>query len=107
MHDFATPNRPFEPGAAADPLALDDPGGRLRSALGDGREPPMPAEDMVLGWLLELPAALDPAAAAARVIAGTALPARNARLLGVLQEVASWPRERLAALRCSRPARAR
>lgn len=91
--------------AQSDPLALDDPNGALRSALDAAIDPAIPPEDIVLGWLLRLPAALDPAGAAARVIAGRAAPVRNDRLFALLAEVAHWPLHRLAPLRGFRRSR--
>jgi hypothetical protein len=88
-----------------DPLALDDPDRALRSALEAGLDPAILPEDIVLGWLLQLPATLDPADAAARVIAVSAAPVRNDRLLALLAEVANWPHHRLERLRGSERSR--
>lgn len=89
-------------GAEPDPLDRDDPQGALRSALAGELDPTIAPEDIVLGWLLRLPAALDPAGAAARVIVAGSAPARNERLLALLMEVARWPRHRLVPLRSIR-----
>jgi hypothetical protein len=100
MIDSTSSDVSLDPGPARpDPLALDDPHGALRSALDGGLDPTIPPEDIVLGWLLRLPATLDPAGAAARVIAVSALPVRNDRLLALLTDVANWPHHRLARLR--------
>lgn len=100
MHDSISSDDSVDSGAARpDRLALDDPEGALRGALEARLDPATPPEDIVLGWLLRLPAALDPAGAAARVIASTTAPVGNDRLLALLSEVASWPFGRLTALR--------
>jgi len=106
MTDLPSSDVLSESGAArADALALDDPDGALRSALDGGIDPAIAPEDIVLCWLLRLPATRDPAGAAARVIAGRAAPARNDRLLALLMEVARWPLDRLARLRGARRSR--
>lgn len=86
--------------ARADALALDDPDGALRSALCAARDPAVAPEDIVLCWLLRLSDNVDPAGAAARVIAGRAGSVRNERLFELLTQVAKWPLHRLAPLRC-------
>jgi len=90
----------------SDPLALDDPEGTLRCALSAELDPLVAPEDVLLAWLLRLPDRLDPARAAARVIAGSARPVQNQRLLDLLSEVAAWPPARLLPLRCARRVRA-
>ena len=47
----------------------DDPGGLIKEAIGMGPDFPGPAEDLMLAWALRLGADLDPAAAAARLLA--------------------------------------
>lgn len=74
-----------------------DPGGLLRRAF-DGREAAAGPRDLVLVWLLRLPAELDPALAARRILASrpAAAGAEAAELSGLLREIADWPRARLA-----------
>lgn len=107
--------------ARADALALDDPDGALRSALGAARDPAVAPEDIVLCWLLRLSDNVDPACAAGRILAAIAAPPGDPpgdpsgdplgdppgdhRLTGLLAEVARWPAGRLRTLR--HPARPR
>jgi hypothetical protein len=90
---------------STDPLAAADPEGALRAALvtGDGAAPgaaPARSEEILLSWLLGLAEGLDPAAAAACIVAAVdAAAIRNDRLLGLLAEVARWPAPRLARLK--------
>lgn len=94
------------PGAAAaagahpaDPLDLDDPQRRLRSALSGCVDPTVRPEDLLLDWLIGLADGIDPAAAAGRVVAAVdPQTTRNDRLLSLLAEVAQWPLTRLARL---------
>lgn len=91
------------PPAADDPLAADDPCGALRRGLLAPADPLLPAEDMVLAWLLHLSADIDPAHAAGRILdavaATAAAPAADQRLTRLLAEIACWPAARLQGAR--------
>jgi hypothetical protein len=84
-------------------LECCDPGGLLRRAF-DGYDTATGARDLVLIWLLRLPAELDPALAARRILQsrdGERGPERT-ELASLLQEIARWPRSRLAERSASR-----
>lgn len=72
----------------------DDPGGLIRSALEMGSEFPGPAEDLLLAWILKLPAGGDVPAAARRLIeryalAETPREGEIGRLIGLIREAAA------------------
>jgi hypothetical protein len=78
-------------------LECCDPGGLLRRAFA-GDDTVTGARDLVLVWLLRLPAELDPALAAQRILQSRDAEAGRggAELTGLLREIAQWPRTRLA-----------
>ena len=72
----------------------DDPGGLIRSALEMGMEFPGPAEDLLLAWILKLPAGGDVPAAARRLIERYALAAHPregeiGRLVALIRKAAA------------------
>ncbi|GBD43833.1 hypothetical protein HRbin40_01316 [bacterium HR40] len=85
-------------------LEACDPGGLMRAALLADR-PDANVRELLLCWLLRLPAGLDPALAACRILGWNGQQRKGAdyELRDLLREVALWPRERLARrVRCHR-----
>lgn len=79
-----------------------DPGGLLRAAFVDGGRP-VGVRELVVIWLLRLPAEIDPAHAAGCLLAaqGAAPHGDATELRRLLEEIAVWPRERLTACRAA------
>lgn len=83
------------------PPPREDPVGLIGQALAMGTNFPGPAEDVLLSWLLKLDAAVDPSAAAAKLIrhygvAEGPLPAGEAgKLVRLLRETAACSPNRL------------
>jgi hypothetical protein len=75
----------------------DDPGGLIQDALAAGPDFAGPAEDLLLAWTLRLDRAIDPRAAAARLLAAQGLdeaptpPGEAGRLVALLRETAAAP----------------
>lgn len=84
---------------SVDPLAEHDPEGAVRAALIAPPDPHYAPEDVVLAWLLRLPDRIDPALAAAEILAARSGADSNPPLRRLLAEVAAWPRDRLRSLR--------
>jgi hypothetical protein len=76
-----------------------DPHGLIGAVLHDRVETvdPSQARDCLLGWLLDLPDDVDPAAAARQLLADAPAPATETagRLRDLLAETATWTRPRL------------
>jgi hypothetical protein len=73
----------------------EDPVGLIGQALAMGAEFPGPAEDVLLSWILKLDAAVDPIAAAAKLLGyygvaeGEPPPGETGKLIRLLRETAA------------------
>ncbi|MBK1699035.1 hypothetical protein [Rhodovibrio salinarum] len=81
-----------------------DPGGLMTAVLQErgGLDPAHTAHDFLIGWLLELPADLDPAIAARQLLAKSPMSSasgRAHRVAELLAETAAHPRARAHASR--------
>ena len=79
----------------------DDPGGLIREVIDMGPEFPGPAEDILVAWTLRLADGLDPAEAAARLLAaygiaeGAAPDNAAGKVVTLLRQAAQSPRQHL------------
>ena len=98
---------------SADEAMREDPVGLIGQALAMGRDFPGPAEDVLLSWMLKLDAAIDPIAAAAKLIqrygvAEGPLPEGEAgKLVRLLRETAACSADQFHRLRGRRGKRPR
>lgn len=81
-----------------------DPLGLISAFLATGADRPGAADPVFLAWLVSLDADLDPAIAAAALLAGRpAAGMPGQRLLGLLHDTSHWPRASVAAFTAARP----
>jgi hypothetical protein len=92
------------PAASAQPAGANDnhdvdPQGLIAAVLHDRVETvhPSQANDCLLGWVMDLPDGVDPAAAAAQLLADAPPPRTETarQLIALLSETAGWSRSRL------------